>query len=113
MSNARVLAGAAGMGISVLLLTSPSRAQPTYLFWTASQMADLDKKLLSSKDATEGSRVDMMSTDHSHFLVTHRESSAPSGEAHRKFGDFGVVRSGEGGILAGGKLVDATEAESG
>jgi mannose-6-phosphate isomerase-like protein (cupin superfamily) len=110
MSSVRLLSGAAGVGIvSVLLLTAPRGAEPNYLFWTASQMADLDKKLLSSMDATKGSRVDMMPTDHSYFMVTHRESNSPSGEIHQKFADFGVVRSGEGGVLSGGKLVEAKQ----
>jgi mannose-6-phosphate isomerase-like protein (cupin superfamily) len=111
MSTSRLLTGAAAVGLfSVLLLTTPQGAdKPNYLFWTASQMADLDKKLLSSMDATKGSRVDMMPTDHSYFMVTHRESNSPSGEIHQKFADFGVVRSGEGGILAGGKLLEAKE----
>jgi mannose-6-phosphate isomerase-like protein (cupin superfamily) len=111
MNKARLLTAAVGMAAAsaVLLTTVHGAEKPKYLFWTAAQMNDLDKKLLSSMDATKGSRVDMMPTDHSYFMVTHRESNSPSGEVHQKYGDFAVVRSGEGGILAGGKLVDSKQ----
>ena len=93
----------------VAALTLMAADKPKYSFWTSAQMADLDNKLLSSLDATKGSRVDMMPTDHSYFLATHRESNSPSGEIHQKYGDFAYVRSGEGGILAGGKLLNASK----
>ena len=111
MNKARVLTGALGIAIgSVLLFTSLQGAdKPNYLFWTAAQMADLDKKLLSSMDATKGSRVDMMSTDHSFFMVTHWEANSPNGEIHQNYADFAVVRSGDGAVLAGGKLVDSKQ----
>jgi len=94
-------------GLALTCSTMQGADKPNYLFWTAAQMASLDKKLLSSMDATKGSRIDMMSTDHSYFMVTHREASSPSGELHQKHADFGVVRSGDAAIRAGGKLVDA------
>ena len=90
MSKARLLTGTAGMAIgAVLLLTSLHGAdKPNYLFWTNAQMADLDKKLLSSMDASKGSRVDMMPTDRSFFMVTHREANSPNGEIHQNYADF-------------------------
>ena len=94
-------------GLALTCSTMQGADKPNYLFWTAAQMASLDKKLVSSMDATKGSRIDMMSTDHSYFMVTHREASSPSGELHQKHADFGVVRSGDAAILAGGKLIDA------
>lgn len=103
-------AAVAAAAISAILLATVHGAEkPKYGFWTAAQMNELDKKLLSSLDASKGSRVDMMSTDHSFFMVTHRESNSPSGEVHQKYGDFALVRSGEGGILAGGKLVSSKQ----
>ena len=110
MSKARLLTGAAGVTMaSVLLITVAHGADPNYLFWTAAQMAGFDKRLVSTMDATKGSRVDLMPTDHSFFMVTHREASSPNGEVHQKYADFGVVRSGEGGILSGGSLVDGKQ----
>jgi hypothetical protein len=96
---------AVSLSAALLVTTIRAAEKPKYLFWASAQMADLDKKLTSSMDGTKGSRVDMMPTDHSFFMVTHREGNSPSGEVHQKYGDFAVVRSGEGGILAGGKLV--------
>jgi mannose-6-phosphate isomerase-like protein (cupin superfamily) len=111
VSKARALTGAAAVCLaSVLLLTAPHAAEsPSFLFWTAAHMADLDKKLPSAMDATKGSRVDLMPTDQSFFMVTHREASSPNGEVHQNYADFGVVRSGEGGILSGGRLADAKQ----
>ena len=110
MSRTHLAAATIGVAAAAMLLTAVHGAEkPNYGFWTAAQMGDLDKKLLSSLDATKGSSVDMMGTEHSFFMVTHRESSAPSGEVHKKYGDFAVVRSGEGGILAGGILVHAKQ----
>jgi mannose-6-phosphate isomerase-like protein (cupin superfamily) len=113
MTGSRILSIAATgiTGVLLLFATLGGADRPNYLFWTASQMADLDKKLLSSMDATKGSRVDMMATDHSFFMVTHRESNSPSGEVHQKHADFGVVRSGDAAILSGGKLIDAKQSE--
>src|SRR5262249_55332331 len=101
-------AGLKVVAIALLLmfLTVQATEKPNYGFWSSAQMAELDKKLLSSIDSTKGSRVDMMPTDQSYFMVTHRESNSPSGEVHQKFGDFAFVRSGDAAILAGGKLVD-------
>jgi mannose-6-phosphate isomerase-like protein (cupin superfamily) len=82
---------------------------PKYLFWTAAQMAEMDKKLASTLDTSKGSRIDMMPTDHSFFMVTHREANSTSGEVHQKYGDFAVVRSGTGAILVGGRLLDAKQ----
>jgi mannose-6-phosphate isomerase-like protein (cupin superfamily) len=107
MTKARLLMIAVRAAVSALVLAGADK--PKYLFWTSAQMAELDKKLVSSLDATKGSRVDMMPTDHSYFMVTHRESNSPSGEIHQKHGDFAFVRSGEGGILAGGKLINASK----
>jgi mannose-6-phosphate isomerase-like protein (cupin superfamily) len=100
---------AVSLSAALLVTTIRAAEKPKYLFWASAQMADLDKKLTSSMDATKGSRVDMMPTDHSFFMVTHREGNSPSGEVHQKYGDFAVVRSGEGGILAGGKLIDSKQ----
>src|SRR5688572_4677758 len=115
MGDRRLLTGAAGLAIvSVLLLpTLPGAQTAPYRFWTASQMAELDRQLLSSMDAAKGSRVDMMSTERSFFMVEHREANSPSGEVHQTYADFAVVRSGEGGILAGGKLLDAKQSAAG
>jgi len=115
MGDRRLLTGAAGLAIvSVLLLpTLPGAQAVPYRFWTASQMAELDRQLLSSMDAARGSRVEMMSTERSFFMVEHREANSPSGEVHQTYADFAVVRSGEGGILAGGKLVDPKQSASG
>lgn len=111
MGKARLVTAAVGVAAisAILLATMHGAEKPQYGFWTAAQMADLDKKLLSSLDATKGSHVDMMPTGHSFFMVTHRESSSPSGEVHQKYGDFALVRSGEGGILAGGKLMGSQQ----
>jgi len=105
------LTSIAGVVAGLVVLGSPlSGANASnYLFWTSSQMADLDRKLLSTMDATKGSQIDMMPTDHSFFMVTHREADSPSGEIHRKHADFGVVRSGDAAILAGGTLSNAKQ----
>jgi uncharacterized RmlC-like cupin family protein len=113
MHNKRLLTRAPGLAIvaivSVLLWATLRGAEPGYLFWTASQMADLDTKVASSLDATKGSHVDMMATDRSYFTVVHREANSPAGEVHQKYADFAVVRSGEGAILAGGTLSNARQ----
>jgi mannose-6-phosphate isomerase-like protein (cupin superfamily) len=111
MNRARLLTGAAGVAVaSALLLPAPHAAEkPDYGFWSATQMADLDRTLPSSMDATKGSHVDMMPTDHSYFTAVHREANSPAGEVHQRYADFAVVRSGEGAILAGGTLSGARQ----
>jgi mannose-6-phosphate isomerase-like protein (cupin superfamily) len=88
----------------------PAGNSPQYGFWTAAQMGTLEKKMYTEMDATKGSHENLMSTSNSYFMVFHREATAPKAEVHMKHGDFGVVRTGQGAILIGGKFMDGQPA---
>jgi hypothetical protein len=79
---------AVSLSAALLVTTIRAAEKPKYLFWASAQMADLDKKLTSSMDATKGSSVDMTPTDHRFFVVTHREGNSPTGEVHQKLFEY-------------------------
>jgi len=78
--------------------------QPKYLYWSAGQLAALDKKLKSSVDASKSSHEDLV-TERFNTVVVHREGSAGS-EVHQHLADFDIVRSGQGFMVLGGKMVE-------
>jgi uncharacterized RmlC-like cupin family protein len=90
----------------------PAADQPTYLFWSAAQVAGFEKKLQASMNESKGADEIFMTTP-SFFMMFHREGSAPKAEIHQTLGDFGVVRSGEGTIVVGPKLVGSKETRPG
>jgi quercetin dioxygenase-like cupin family protein len=82
---------------------NPSAAQRAkYLFWSAAELANLDKQLASKVDETKSAHEDLATGDFNTVLV-HREGSAAS-EIHEHLADFDIVRSGEGIMLLGGKV---------
>jgi len=86
--------------------------QPVYLFWSAAQVKSFEKKLQGSMNESKGADEIFMKTP-SFFMMFHREGSAPKAEIHQTLGDFGVVRSGEGAVVVGPKLVGSQETRPG
>src|SRR5579862_5130447 len=98
--------GVFGVLVGVSMLGAGDE-QP-YLYWGKQQLLDLDKKMRATMDTTKGSHENMMK-GRSYFMEFYRETPGTSAEVHRVEGDFGYVRSGEGGILTGGEFVQEKE----
>ena len=71
-----------------------STDQTHFEYWSATQLAALDKKLSSKVDATKSSHEDLV-TERFNTVVVHREGSAGS-EVHQHLADFDIIRHGEG-----------------
>jgi mannose-6-phosphate isomerase-like protein (cupin superfamily) len=75
------------------------------IFWSAAHLKGLEKSLGSKLDETKGGNEQLMTQKTHNTLFFHREGSGVP-EIHEKLADFMVVRSGEGAMLVGGKLID-------
>ncbi len=86
------------------LQPNPGSAEQTkFEYWSAAQLAALDKRLSSKVDATKSSHEDLV-TERFNTVIVHREGSAGS-EVHQHLADFDIVRHGEGTMVLGGKIV--------
>jgi mannose-6-phosphate isomerase-like protein (cupin superfamily) len=80
---------------------APAGDPATPIFWTASQMREIDARLSARQDPimhNAGARLIGSAN------VIYRTGPSQS-EIHQKQGDFIFVREGEGTILVGGKMV--------
>ncbi len=96
------IAAAAALSLSSAWAADSSGA----IFWSSSEMKNMDKDLAKKMDATKGALVTVITKPTYNAIVLHREGSGLS-EIHEKFSDFFVVRSGQAEILVGGKSIDA------
>jgi uncharacterized RmlC-like cupin family protein len=87
--------------------------RPPFIFWSASQIQQLDQKMLSELDAAGGAREDLVK-ENGYVRLVYRTGSVAQGERHDEFGDLGIVRAGQGYILTGnGTLKNETTSSPG
>ena len=86
-----------------LFLVPLQAADPTGpVLWTAKQLADFEKTIRSSVDPARHLGIERL-LDSATLIYRDGPSEA---EVHQKLADFITVRSGEGEIVIGGKIVD-------
>ena len=93
-----LLATVCGLGLFELKAADPT--QP--LFWSASQMKDNDKKANSKLNPERHLGTERLLDS---AFVAFRNGSGEA-EMHEKLADLLLIRSGEGTVLVGGKMVD-------
>ena len=91
-----------------LLISMPVYAADSSgaILWSAHDFKGFEKSLVPKMDATKGGNAELIKEKTYNAIVFHREGSGPP-EQHEKLADFMVVKSGEGAIQVGGKLIDA------
>jgi mannose-6-phosphate isomerase-like protein (cupin superfamily) len=105
-----------GFSIAVLVLfvlriPSACAADPSsFLFWRSTQLDDLETTLRLQVDATKAAHEQLLIAPSTAMFYW---GGSREGEVHQKFGDFCLVRSGEGTVLIGGKLVGGKPSHSG
>src|ERR1700689_4999903 len=99
--SAARLTAAGVLGIFVAVSHLGAGDEQPYLYWGSTQLLDLDKKMRTTMDASQGSHENMMQ-GRSYFMEFYRETPGVKAEIHKTEGDFGYIRNGEGGILTGG-----------
>ena len=82
------------------------------IFWSSSEMKNMDKDLAKKMDATKGALGTVITKPTYNAIVLHREGSGQA-EIHEKLSDFFIVRSGQAEILVGGKSIDAKPTAAG
>jgi mannose-6-phosphate isomerase-like protein (cupin superfamily) len=85
-----------------LFLVPVQAADPTGpVLWTAKQLADVEKSIRSSVDPARHLGIERL-LDSASLIYRDGPSEA---EVHEKLADFITVRSGDGEIVIGGRLV--------
>ena len=74
------------------------------VYWNAADFKTLDKKAAAHMDATKSGMEQLMNAGNHSAIIFHREGNGQA-ELHEKLADFIVVRSGEGAVSVGGKVV--------
>lgn len=91
----------------VLMLLSLTTLQaadpPAPIHWTASQVAEIEKKIASAVDPARHLGLERL-LDSATLIYRDGPSEA---EVHQKLADFITVRAGEGEVLVGGKILDS------
>jgi mannose-6-phosphate isomerase-like protein (cupin superfamily) len=89
--------------VACIWLTPLQAADPLRpVFWSASQLRDIDRKIASNVDPARHLGLERLLDS---ATVIHRTGPSEA-EVHQKLADFIVVRSGEGSVLVGGTIVE-------
>jgi mannose-6-phosphate isomerase-like protein (cupin superfamily) len=93
--------------ISLIPLLAADPTVPVY--WSASQLKDIDKKAASRLNSERHLGTDRLLDS---AFVLYRDGPSQA-EIHTNLADFIVVREGEGAVLVGGKIVDGKPSGAG
>src|ERR1700758_2333011 len=89
--------------LAVTCLAALQAADPTQpLFWSASQLKDVDKKANAKLNPERHLGTERLLDS---AFVAFRNGSGEA-ELHEKLADLIIVRSGEGAVLIGGKMIE-------
>jgi len=89
--------------IAVTALAALQAADPTKaLYWSASQLKDADKNANSKLNPERHLGTERLLDS---AFIAFRNGSGEA-ELHEKLADLIIVRSGQGGVLVGGKMID-------
>jgi mannose-6-phosphate isomerase-like protein (cupin superfamily) len=89
--------------LTVTCLAALQAADPTQAFyWSASQLKDVDKKANAKLNPERHLGTERLLDS---AFVAFRNGSGEA-ELHEKLADLIVVRSGQGAVLVGGKMID-------
>ena len=99
MNTFRVLST---VGIAIVLLPLRAADSTEPLFWSASQVKDMDKSAFSKLNPERHLGTERMIDS---AFVAFRNGSGEA-ELHQKLADLLLIRSGSGTVLVGGKMIE-------
>lgn len=99
MKNTLLLASCS-IAAAAASLYAADPAQP--LFWSASKLKDVDKSAFSKLNAERHLGTERLLDS---MFVAYRNGNGEA-ELHEKLADLLIIRSGEGVVLVGGKMID-------
>lgn len=89
--------------VSIVCVAALYAADPTQpIFWSASQLKDADKNANGKLNAERHLGTERLLDS---AFIAFRNGSGEA-EIHQKLADLIIVRSGQGAVLVGGKIVD-------
>src|SRR5262249_2805034 len=89
------------LGVIAQAPTSPGTDPTTPVFWTASQIKDIDARLAARQDPVMHNAGARLIASANQIYRTGPSQS----EIHEKQGELIALREGEGAILVGGKMI--------
>jgi mannose-6-phosphate isomerase-like protein (cupin superfamily) len=89
--------------VLVVAVVPMTAAQQGPMHWSASQIAELEKKIASNVDPARHLGLERLLDS---ATLIHRDGPSEA-EVHQKLADFITVRAGEGEVLVGGTIVGA------
>src|SRR5579871_3102933 len=91
------------LAVACLLLPLHAADPKTPVFWAAAKLNDTDKTLPPKINPERHLATERLMDS---AFILYRDGPS-EGEIHETQGDMIIIRSGEGSMLVGGKLVDA------